>query len=69
MKVICDFGDYKPWDGAVYAYYKILEAGKLDELEYLLEEWFDGEVTLTQINDTLWFEAEDVFNALGISED
>ena len=69
MKVICDFSDYTPWAGAVDAYDKIEEAGKLDDLESLLDEWFDGEATLTQINDVLWFDYEQVFGALGISTD
>ena len=69
MKVICDFSDYCPWAGAVDAYAKIEEEDKLGELESLLDEWFDGEATVTQINDILWFETEKVFNALGITED
>ena len=69
MKVICDFSDYTPWGGAVDAYDKIEEAGKLDDLESLLEEWFDGEATSTQINDVLWFDYEQVFDELGISTD
>ena len=66
MKVICEFSDYTPWGGAVDAYDKIEGAGKLDELESLLEEWFGGEATITQINDVLWFDYEQVFDALGI---
>lgn len=69
MKVICDFSDYTPWCGAVDAYNKILDAGKLDDLESLFEGWFDGEATFTQINDVLWFDYEKVFDALGISTD
>ena len=69
MKVIYDFSDYTPWAGAVDAYDKIREAGKLDDLESLLDEWFDGEATATQINDALWFDYEQVFDALGISTD
>ena len=69
MKIICDFIDYTPWAGAVDAYNKIQDAGKLDELEALLDEWFNGEATTTQINDVLWFEAEEVFDALGIPTD
>ena len=69
MKVICDFSDYTPWGGAVDAYDKIREAGKLDDMESLLDEWFDGEATSTQINDVLWFDCEQVFDALGISTD
>ena len=58
MKVIYDFGEYTPWAGAVDAYNKIVEAGKFDDLEDLLEEWFGGEATVTQINDVLWFDYE-----------
>ena len=68
MKVICDFSDYSPWSGAVDTYNKIEEEHKLDELESLLDEWFDGEATTTQINDTLWFESEKVLDALGLKE-
>ena len=68
MKVICDFSDYSPWSGAVDTYNKIVDAHKLVELESLLDEWFDGEATTTQINDTLWFESEDVLEALGLKE-
>lgn len=68
MKVICDFSDYSPWSGAIDTYNKIEEAHKLDELESLLDEWFDGEATTTQINDTLWFESEKVLEALGLKE-
>ena len=53
----------------VDAYDKIREAGKLDDLEYLLEEWFDGEATMTQINDVLWYDYEQIFDALGIPTD
>lgn len=68
MKVIVDFSDYSPWSGAVDTYNKIEEAHKLDELENYLDEIFDGEATTTQINDTLWFDSEDVLEALGLKE-
>lgn len=68
MKVICDFSVYSPWEGAVDTYNKIVVEHKLGELESLLDEWFDGEATTTQINDTLWFESEKVLDALGLKE-
>ena len=69
MKVICDFSVYSPWSGAVDTYNKIEEAHKLDELESILDEWFDGEAaTITQINDVLWFESKTVLAALGLKE-
>ena len=69
MKVICKFSDYTPWGGAVDTYDKIREAGKIDDLETLLEEWFGGQATIMQINHVLWFDYESVFDALGISTD
>ncbi len=68
MKVIVNFSDYSPWSGAVDTYNKIEEAHKLDELENYLDGIFDGEATATQINDTLWFDSEDVLEALGLKE-
>ena len=68
MKVICDFSDYSPWSGAVDTYNKLVDAHKLDELESLLDEWFDGEATTTQINDVIWLESENVLAALGLKE-
>ena len=68
MKAICDFSDYSPGSWTVDTYNKIVDAHKLGELESLLDEWFDGEATTTQINDTLWVESEKVLDALGLKE-
>lgn len=64
-----DFSEYKPWSGAVDTWDKIVENGKEEELEQLLEEIFCGDIpTETQINDLLWFDSEWVLEQLGISD-
>ena len=68
LTVICDFDDYKPWSGAVSTYEKIEEEGKLDDLENLLEECYPEGMTMTAINDILWFDTDWVFESLGITE-
>jgi len=61
--------DFEPWSGAVSTYNKIEEEGKLDELEYMLEELFPEGADETSINDLLWFEEEMIYEWLGISEE
>ena len=64
-----DFSDYKPWSGAVDTYNMIRDAGKLDALESYLEELYPEGIDMTQINDILWFEGDQVLEALGIAEE
>ena len=64
-----DFSEYEPWSGAVDTYDRIVDEGKLDELENLLSEFYCEEIpTETDINDLLWFESDWVLENLGISE-
>ena len=69
LKVITDFSDYKPWSGAVDTYNLIEDADKLDELESYLEELYPDGLTVTQINDILWFDADQILSDLGINDD
>ena len=64
-----DFSDYKPWSGAVDTYNTIRDAGKLDALESYLEELYPEGIDMTQINDILWFEGDQVLEALDITEE
>lgn len=66
LKVITDFSDYKPWQGAVNFYHEIEDAGLLDDLENLLEEMFPDGVEMVQINDTLWFDQDWIKEQLGM---
>lgn len=69
LKVIVDFSDYKPWQGAKETYDLIEDAGKLDELEEYLEECYPDGITATQINDLLWFDGESVLRYLGLGDE
>lgn len=64
-----EFSDYSPWSGAKDTYNRIEEENKLDMLESILEDLYPDGMTDTELNDLLWFESEQVFEWLGISED
>lgn len=69
-----DFGDLMNncWSGALDTLKKVEENDKQDELMQHLEEvfetYFDKVPTMTEVNDYLWFEWENIFECLGISE-
>lgn len=61
--------NFEAWSGAVDTLEKIKEAGKCEELEFLLEELYPDGLDETQLNDLLWFDDEQVLEWLGISEE
>ena len=57
------------WSGALDTLKDIEEADKEDELMYLLEDIFSGEIpTETEVNDFLWFERDYIYESLGLDE-
>ena len=64
-----DFSDYRPWSGAVDTFEKIENEDKLDELETLIDEVCPEGLTVTQLNDLLWFDSEWVYEQLGIQDE
>lgn len=70
MKLYIDsFNDYSPWAGAVDTFERIEREGLLDELEYLLDELYEDGLSITQLNDLLWFESDFIFKSLGITDE
>ena len=69
LKIICDLSDYSAWSGAVDTWQKIQDEDKVDDLERLLEECYPDGLTMTELNDILWFESEWVFENLGIKDE
>ena len=63
------FSQFEPWSGAVGTYNLIVEAGKEDELEAILEDLYPDGISDTQLNDLLWFESEWLLESLGIAEE
>ena len=68
LKLIIDISEYEPWSGAVETWDKIVEAGKVDDLGFMLEDIYPEGLTRTELNDILWFEPEWVLDMLGLSD-
>lgn len=60
---------YKPWSGAVDFYEEIVDAGKLNDLEFILEDMYHDGMTETELNDLLWFDEDSVREWLGMEEE
>lgn len=60
---------FRPWEGAIDTFDRIKRAGKLPELENLIDELYGGEINEDELNDTLWFEADWVLETLGVDDD
>lgn len=60
---------FEAWCGAVSTKNTIVENGKADEFDRLIEEIFPDGCTETELNDFLWFDDDTIFEMLGISED
>ena len=72
MKVINDnlsLLDFDAWSGAKDTKKTILDNGKGDNFESLIDELYPDGLTDTQLNDLLWFESEFIFESLCINED
>lgn len=71
MKLYKDFSadEFEAWAGAVDTLDIILNEGKGEELEELLDEIFPDGATETEVNDLLWFDYAQVFNWLGIEDE
>lgn len=62
-------GNFKAWGNAVRTLATIEYYNKMEDFEKFCEEFFFGEVNETQLNDFLSFEADYIFDILGIEED
>ena len=71
MKVYQEIGirDFEAWSGAVATKDLIIEHGKEDEFDALIEELYPDGVDETQLNDILWFDDEWVLESLGIEKE
>lgn len=58
--------DFDAWSGAVDTKERIINEGKEDEFNSLIEDLYGGGLSETQLNDILWFEEEWIFENLGI---
>lgn len=61
--------NFDAWSGAKDTKQAIIEAGKEDEFDNLIEELYPDGLSETQLNDILWFESEWLFETLGMTEE
>ncbi len=61
--------NFAAWSGAKDTKETIINAGKAEEFDYLIEELYPDGLTETQLNDILWFEEKWIYENLGITED
>ena len=67
IKMEISLYDFKAWSGAKDTLNNIIEAGKIEILEDLLNECFE-ELTATQLNDILWFEDQWLYEQLDMED-
>ena len=70
MKITTELSleSFEAWAGAVDTKEKIIEAGKAEEFEAMIDEFYPDGIDATTLNDILWF--DDWFlEKLGITEE
>lgn len=50
--------NFEPWSGAVSRWEEIVEANKVDELESILEDLYPEGMSVTELNDFIWFDED-----------
>lgn len=64
-----DINTFPAWSGAVNTLDTVIKADKINELESLIESVFADKIpTMTEVNDFLWFDADSIFEELGIED-
>lgn len=64
-----DVNEFDFWGGAKDTIKIIKEHKMMGQLQDMLEEIFADKIpTATEINDTVWFDSNEIFSTLGINE-
>jgi hypothetical protein len=61
--------NFDAWSGAKETKERIINEGKADEFDNLIEELYPDGLSETQLNDILWFEEDWCFEMLGIDNE
>jgi hypothetical protein len=71
MKVYTEItiAGFEAWAGAKDTKKRIIEAGKEDAFDALIEELYPDGIDETGLNDLLWFDDEWIFEVLGITDE
>lgn len=68
-KILSDLSDFEPWSGAVGTWEIIVNADKLEALDFLLEDIYPEGLSSIELNDLLWHESDWVLDMLGLTRD
>lgn len=71
MKLYIDFDieSFQAWSGAIDTKESIVNAGKADLFNALVDDIFPEGCTQTEMNDFLWFDSVSIYEMLGLNED
>jgi hypothetical protein len=71
MKLYTDFdiNNFGAWSGAVDTKESIINAGKANLFNSLVDDIFPDGCDDAEMNDYLWFESDSIFEMLGLNED
>lgn len=61
--------NFDAWSGAVDTKNRIIEEGKAEDFDNLIDELYPDGLSETTLNDILWFEEDWIFEMLGITEE
>lgn len=60
---------FEAWSGAKETQERIINEGKANDFDNLIEELYPDGLSETKLNDLLWFEEDWLFEMLGIEEE
>ena len=68
MKIITEtsLDNFQAWEGAKQTLQKIREAGKVEDLEMLLDDIYPDGIDDVKLNDILWFDNDWILEQLGM---
>ena len=61
--------NFDAWGGAVETKERIINEGKANDFDNLIDELYPDGLSETQLNDLLWFEENWIFEYLGIEDE
>jgi hypothetical protein len=61
--------DFDAWSGAIDTKDRIINEGKAEDFDNLIEEFYPDGLSETALNDLLWFGDEWIFESLGIEDE
>lgn len=71
MKIILEqtLEQFEAWSGAEQTRRDIIDAGKAEQFEDMIEEFYPYGITACELNDMLWFSRDEVLQSLDIEDE